>query len=120
VAAHPGSDEAKAKMPDVDAAIRQVEKCNAKYDHPLYQVILANLYAAGALEKGAEQQEFHPPDPAAINNYLQPAQKYYYQATSYVTPSSARPFLDGAGQDISAASKIYDLTKQRKDAETYP
>lgn len=112
------TDDAKAKMPDVDEAIKEIEACNGRYNHPLYQVALANLYSAGALEKESEQMDAHPLDLSAISDYLNPAQKYYYQATSYVTPW-ARAFLDGAGQDISNASKIYALDKQRKDAETY-
>jgi len=119
LAADPMSGSAKDSMPVLDRAISEIERCDSQYRHPLYKVILANLYSAGALEQEAEQTDNHPAHLGAIDTYLQPAEQYYSEATSYVTPPQIRPFLDRASKNIADASRIYRLEEQRKEAETY-
>jgi hypothetical protein len=111
-----GSDAAaQAGMPGIKTGIDMALKCNAQYNHPVYQLVLANLYGAAALYEAGKQAEafkedpMHNPDANAIGAYLKPGETYYGQAAAYITPSEARPFLDNAREVLQAANQLYQL-----------
>jgi hypothetical protein len=111
---HADSPAIQAALPTIDKAIDQVRGCNSKYDHPLFQMVLADLYGAGALAVASK----NPPSSASINNYLNPGEMFYAQATTYTTPSWARPFLDVAGMALSTSAKLYKFAKDREQANS--
>ncbi len=113
VAGRVGNPGVRVEIPGIDHAIAKIRSCNDKYHHPMFQVVLANLYAAGALAEASND----PPNPDQIDAYLNPGETFYAQAATYLTPHQARPFLDGAAKNLSAGAQLYKLAQARQQAD---